>query len=125
MKFNAHLSRAERELINQICYIQINSLKSILRNANPDIDVTTYCLENGYNEDCVMDNINRELGWFIEISLIPTKFLKSSEDELSTIKHIIVEFLDEPQYLDAKQSIMKKIRIHEEIQTMQYTSFEN
>lgn len=116
MKFNTHLTREQREFIIEVCYVQTMSLKSILFNSNPNLDVETYCLQEGYNQNTTLENIKRELGWFTEVIIAPTKFLYSSQEDLSVIKHIMVDIFDEPEYDEVKRSLLTKIFTHERIE---------
>lgn len=90
------LTYEQKQIIKQICYAQLNSLRRIYNNQHhSDQDIVMVLIENNIDEEAFKDLIEDKLDKFKDLHKNPENLGKLNDTDLSAIRHILAQIEDE------------------------------
>lgn len=105
-------NKKELKVIQKIIQIQIDSLRAISRNECED-DVDLFALRSGIDPKKFKQLNQVDLEMYEGLKNNPENFMSLSPIQMGIIRHILVNFMTNQKYTEAKMKIWRKINLLE------------
>lgn len=115
------LSQEQTQIVKQICYIQLDSLRRIYNNNHhSDKDIIDILIENEIDEASFTDKIEEKLNNFKYLNKNPNNLSKLNNSDLSMFRHILAQIEDDYKktYPKAISNLWKRLFIIEDNRTV-------
>ena len=115
------LSQEQTQIVKQICYIQLDSLRRIYNNNHhSDKDIINILIENEIDEASFTDKIEEKLNNFKHLNKNPNNLSKLNNSDLSMFRHILAQIEDDYKktYPKAISNLWKRLFIIEDNRTV-------
>lgn len=108
------LSKQEKKIIRKIAGIQLASLWAILKGECEE-DIVTYCLIHNFERERLDNLVKANIQAFMEVKEDPNQFLYLNDENLSMVKHILMNEIDGEQWDIPKKKIWVKLNLNESV----------
>ena len=115
------LSQEQTQIVKQICYIQLDSLRRIYNNNHhSDKAIIDILIENEIDEASFTDKIEEKLNNFKYLNKNPNNLSKLNNSDLSMFRHILAQIEDDYKktYPKAISNLWKRLFIIEDNRTV-------
>lgn len=115
------LSPEQQEIVKQICFIQLNSLRRIYNNQHhSDQDIIMVLIENDIDEDAFKDKVEEKLNNFKSLHKNPNNLGKLNNIDLSAFRHLLAQIEDtyKEKYPKAVSNLWNRLFIIEDMKTV-------
>lgn len=109
MKYVVELNAEEREIIQSVAKLQLDSLKAIITNDMEEDDLILHCLENDLDTDELLLELRKNYVIFRDLMNEPHNITSLDEDNLSIAKTLMFKFFDSDRYETGRSGIYRKL----------------